>query len=91
VVSELLSAKLSLGDRRALQSMLVELPLCSCPFEHWVKVGELRALCSKKGFKVSTPDAHVAQCAIDLNAYLSSEDKIFTKIAGIAPLRLATR
>ncbi len=90
VLSELLSAKLSPKDRLNLQEMLHELPLCVCPFEHWVKVGELRALCAKAGFKVSTPDAHIAQCALDLDAYLSSRDGIFKKISTVAGLRLAT-
>lgn len=89
VASELLSAKLSPLQRSDLQEMLAELPLCECPFEHWVKVGELRSFCSQKGFKVSTPDAHVAQCALDRNAYLISEDKIFEKISKVSSLRLS--
>jgi predicted nucleic acid-binding protein len=89
VLSELLSAKLSATDRQGLQEMLAELPVCFCPFQNWVKVGELRALCAKKGLKVSTPDAHIAQCTLDLDAYLSSQDEIFKKVAAVVPLRLA--
>ncbi len=91
VASELMSAKLSSSESTALKEMLSELPLCSCPFDHWIKVGELRARCAKKGFKVSTPDAHIAQCALDLDAYLSSKDQVFSKIATVAPLRLSDR
>ncbi len=90
VASELLSAKLSLAQREALREMLAELPLCVCPFEHWVRVGELRARCLAKGFKVSTPDAHIAQCTLDLDGYLLSEDKVFEKISKFISLRLVT-
>jgi len=88
VAAELLSAKLTTDKRNDLREMLSELPLCPVPFEHWVRVGELRAHCLAKGFKLSTPDAHVAQCAIDLEGYLLSEDKIFQKVSKVARLRL---
>jgi hypothetical protein len=45
----------------------------------------LRAL----GVSVSTPDAHVAQCALDTDGDLLAEDHVFEKIAGVVPLRLA--
>lgn len=89
VASELLSAKLPPTKRNELREMLAELPLCACPFEHWVKVGELRAHCAENGFKISTPDAHIAQCALDLDAYLASEDKVFKKLTKTSRLRLA--
>lgn len=89
VVSEILSAKLSPADRKSLNEMLAELPLCSCTFDHWVRVGELRAACAAKGIKISTPDAHVAQCALDLGGYLASEDGVFEKISKATALRLA--
>jgi hypothetical protein len=38
---------------------------------------------------VSTPDTHVAQCALDVGAELLTEDRIFKKIARHQPLRLA--
>jgi hypothetical protein len=38
---------------------------------------------------VSTPDAHVAQCALDVDGLLLTEDTIFGKIGCVAPLRRA--
>ena len=43
-----------------------------------------------RGLHVSTPDAHIAQCAIELDAPLLSRDRIFSKIAAVTRLRLAT-
>lgn len=88
VASELLSAPLTPAKRESLIDFLAELPLCDCAFDHWTRVGELRARCAEKGFKVSTPDAHIAQCALDMNAYLTSEDYIFGKIAKKVGLKL---
>ena len=49
----------------------------------------LRADLRARGLSVSTPDAHVAQCALDVDGLLLTEDTIFAKIARVAPLRLA--
>lgn len=46
-----------------------------------MRVGRLRAQLFLKGISVSTPDAHVAQCALDVNADLLSEDHVFSAIA----------
>ncbi|MEK6704285.1 MAG: PIN domain-containing protein [Bdellovibrionota bacterium] len=91
VVAELLSAQLASSDRVELADFLKELPLCEVHFEHWKKVGELRARLSKKGINVSTPDSQIAQCTIDLNGYLLTEDAVFKKIASATPLRLLPR
>ncbi len=88
VVAELLTAKLTKRDKADLISVLDELPLCICDFEHWVRVGELRENLLRKGVSVSTPDAHVAQCAVDLEGYLATEDKIFSKISNRIDLKL---
>ncbi len=88
VAAELLSAQLKTSDRVKLTDFLTELPLCETSFKHWACVGELRASLSKKGLHLSTPDAHVAQCAIDLNGYLLSADAIFKKAANLSALRL---
>jgi hypothetical protein len=90
VAAELLSSRLNAKDRTQLQDFLNELPLCEAPFLHWAKVGELRAQLSAQGLNASTPDAHVAQCALDLKGYLLSEDAIFKKIAAVTSLRLST-
>lgn len=88
VAAELLSAHLKAKERVNLIEFLKELPICSTPLEHWLKVGEFRAHLSKKGLHASTPDAHIAQSAIDLNCYLMTEDAIFKKIANLSLLRL---
>ena len=76
-------------DRAALEDLLTELPLCMSDLAHWLRIGRLRALLASKGISVSTPDAHVAQCALDLNAELLTEDQIFKHIAKHSTLRLA--
>jgi hypothetical protein len=52
-------------------------------------VGLLRASLREKGLSVSTPDAHVAQCTLDLEAELLTLDGVFARIARAVPLRLA--
>jgi predicted nucleic acid-binding protein len=56
---------------------------------HWLAVGELRRGLARHGLNVTIPDAHVTQCAIDLDATLIARDKIFRLIADRIPLRLA--
>lgn len=90
VVAELCSGRMKPKDRTALVDLLNTLPLCETPFEHWVRVGELRSTLLGKGLSVSTPDAHVAQCALDLGATLLSEDAIFKKLARQARLTVAS-
>jgi predicted nucleic acid-binding protein len=88
VAAELLSAPLSKRERRSLVALLQDLPLHPTPLDHWLAVGSLRAQLSKKGLAVSTPDAHVAECAIEAGAALWSNDAIFSEIAKASPLRL---
>ena len=51
-------------------------------------MGRLRADLRGKGLSVSTPDAHVARCALDLGAELLTEDRVFGLMARHAPLKL---
>lgn len=88
VVAELLSGAHRPAERRALADMLKEVPLHDTPLAHWVGVGELRRSLKEKGLSVSTPDAHVAQCALELDALLISKDAIFGKIARVTRLRV---
>ena len=89
VAAELLSGRLSARKQRELESALRELPLCAQDLDHWFRVGRLRASLRAVGLVTSTPDAHVAQCALDLDAELLTEDAIFAKVAKHAALRLA--
>ena len=89
VAAELLSGRLSDSERAELQDMLSDLPAVGVDPEHWFRVGKLRAGLRAKGLSVSTPDAHVAQCAIDTGGVLLTEDRVFGKVARVVPLRLA--
>lgn len=89
VAAELLSASnVGAKQRDALRQFVLSVQLCATPVEHWIAVGELRAALARRGITVSTPDAHVAQCARDYRAELMSDDAVFTRIAGYAGLRV---
>lgn len=88
VAAELLSAPLKPYEKKKLMSFLCELPLCVSSLEHWFRVGELRSRLSLKGFKISTPDAHIAQCCLDLDCHLLTEDKVFKNIADKVNLKV---
>ena len=89
VAAELLSGRLEDSERAELQDMLSDLPAVGTDPEHWFRVGKLRGALRAKGLSVSTPDAHVAQCAIDTGGVLLTEDRVFLRIAKAVPLRLA--
>lgn len=89
VAAELLSGKMNVRQRAQLESFLLDLPVCEHDLGHWMRVGRLRAQLFLKGISVSTPDAHIAQCALDLKADLLSEDHVFFKIAEKTSLRLS--
>jgi predicted nucleic acid-binding protein len=65
-----------------------DLELVETPREHWVRVGELRRRLRSRGLTVSTPDAHVAQCALDVRGILLSSDAVFRRIGRLTELRL---
>jgi len=88
VVAELVSGAERARDRRALTGLLEDLSLHETPLAHWVQVGDLRRLLGSKGIAVSTPDAHVAQCALDRDAILLTGDAIFKQIARHTKLRV---
>ncbi len=90
VAAELLSGARHPRDRSALIDLLTDLPLHPTPFAHWIAVGDLRAALRRRGLSVSTPDAHVAQCAIERDALLLSNDAVFRRVAKLSALQLAT-
>lgn len=90
VVAELMSAQLTQKQEKELVAFLDDLPLCEVSMQHWIATGKTRALLAKKGLNVSTPDCHVAQCALDVNGFVISEDKIFQKMAKYLPFRLVS-
>jgi hypothetical protein len=89
VGTELLSGRLGRRKRADLESLLSDLPACGLEAAHWWRVGALRASLRQRGLSVSTPDAHVAQCSLDLGGKLLTEDAVFGRIARLTPLRLA--
>ena len=88
VCAELLSSPLSPRKRTKLADMLRDLPVHPTTFAHWERVGALRARMLRAGLNVSTPDAHIAQCALDSGALLWSRDQIFAKVGQHCDLRL---
>lgn len=88
VVAELISGARQHQERAAIEYLLKKLPLHETPLDHWIRVGELRQDLRSKGISVSTPDAHVAQCALDRDAVLLSRDAVFARIARFSPLRV---
>ncbi|MBI4464553.1 MAG: PIN domain-containing protein [Acidobacteria bacterium] len=88
VVAELVSGARRRREQIAIAELLQELPLHQTPLAHWIRVGELRRGLRNKGISVSTPDAHVAQCALDRDAVLLSRDAVFANIARLSPLRV---
>ena len=88
VAAELVSGCLTSRQRAELESFLSDLPLCVVNFDHWLRVGALRATLFAAGLSVSTPDAHIAQCALDLQGDLLSEDRIFSKVSPKTPLKV---
>ena len=88
VVAELISGVRQAHHRAAITDLLQDLPVHETPLAHWIRVGDLRRRLGKAGIAVSTPDAHVAQCALDRDAVLLSRDAVFRRIAKRAPLKL---
>ena len=71
-----------------MDDLIRDLELVETPRAHWVRVGELRRRLRGRGLSVSTPDAHVAQCALDVRGTLLSTDAVFRRIGRITELRL---
>ena len=88
VVAELLSGARRSRDREAIVELMSRLALHPTPLDHWMAVGDLRASLGRRGLSVSTPDAHVAQCAIECDAVLLSLDAVFGRIAKMSSLRM---
>ena len=91
VVSELVSGARTPRDLALLTDLLTDLPVHETPLEHWIRVGELRRFLRDRGLAVSTPDAHVAQCALDRGAWLLAGDGAFPSMAEFVPLQLIRR
>lgn len=88
VAAELISGTKQTEDiENDLKEFLADLQPCDNSLDHWIRVGKLRKQLARKGITISTPDAHVLQCALDLKAYLVHNDKIFDKVRPHVPLK----
>jgi hypothetical protein len=90
VVAELVSGARRKTERASIARLVDELPVHETPVDHWIRVGELRRALLDQGLSVSTPDAHVAQCALDRDALLLSRDSVFARIGRSVHLKLST-
>jgi len=90
VIAELVSGATSRGDAKRVEDLVQELDLVETPRAHWVRVGELRRRLRGRGLSVSTPDAHVAQCTLDVGGVLLSTDAVFRRIARLTDMRLVS-
>jgi predicted nucleic acid-binding protein len=88
VIAEVLSGQLTLDQREVVGNLLQDYPLADTPLQHGMNVGSLRRTLRARGLNVTLPDAHVAQCALDLDATLLTHDEVFRQIAQHTPLRL---
>lgn len=87
-VAELLSGHNTPAQRVAIGELLQDFSLHVTPLRHWMDLGNLRRVLSARGINATIPDAHVAQCAIDLGALLLTRDDVFLHIAAHTTLRL---
>lgn len=88
VVAELVSGARTAKARATIEDLVTDLELHPTPIAHWIRVGVLRRALAAKGLTVSTPDAHVAQCALDRDVPLLSRDGVFRDIGERVGLRL---
>lgn len=90
VIAEVVSGDMHPDQRFALGELLQEAPMHITSLAHWLDVGKLRRELRRRGVNVNLPDAHVAQCALDLDAVLLTRDDIFPLIAHHTPLRVTS-
>jgi len=88
VVAELISGAMTADQRTRIGELLQDAPVHDTPLDHWIRVGDLRRTLARKGVSPTIADAHVAQCALDLDAVLLARDGIFATIAKHTSLRL---
>lgn len=90
VVAEVITGASTVEQRNAIGEFLQEAPVYETSLGHWISVGLLRRELRRKGLTVTLPDAHVAQCALDLDAVLLTRDAIFKDIARHTALRVTS-
>ncbi len=88
VISELVSGATQAKEAAAIAELIPSLKIHRTDLRHWIAVGDLRRDLASHGLNLTIPDAHVAQCAIDLDATLITRDKVFDLVSHYIPLRL---
>ncbi|HXH37878.1 MAG TPA: PIN domain-containing protein [Thermoanaerobaculia bacterium] len=89
VISELVSGATRGNETIAIAELIRSLTIHETDIRHWIAVGDLRRDLASHGVNLTIPDAHVAQCAIDLDATLFTRDKVFNLVSQYVPLRFA--
>ncbi len=88
VVAELVAGARKQREREAIADLVRDLEVHEVGTNHWIRVGDLRRRLGSNGVAVSTPDAHVAQCALDRGGLLLSSDRVFLRMRDFVDLRL---
>jgi predicted nucleic acid-binding protein len=90
VVAELVTGATTAAAREEVGILLQDVQIYPIDLEHWIQVGLTRQMLRRKGLTLTLPDAHIAQCALELDATLITRDAIFAKIADHTDLRVIT-
>lgn len=90
VAVELTSGARNREEQMVIEDLLADLPMHDCSFHYCARAGELRRTLRGKGVSISSLDAQVAQCALELDAPLLTRDAVFWKIAAHTKLRIAS-
>ena len=90
VVVEMVAGAITMEERTAVGEIVQEALLHQTSLAHWIDVGILRRELRRKGVTVTLPDAHIAQCAIELDALLLTRDAVFAQIAQHTALRVTS-
>jgi tRNA(fMet)-specific endonuclease VapC len=88
VVAELVSGARTPEQAGDVKELVERLEVHRTDLDHWIAVGTLRRRAADRGVALSTPDAHVATCALDRGAVLLSRDKVFRRLADFLPLEV---
>lgn len=88
VVTELFAGADSPERRAMIGEFLQNFPIHDVGLDDWMCLGNLLRNLRRHGLNATLPDAHVAQCALDLDATLLTRDAVFGRIAEHVPLRL---
>ncbi len=81
VISELVTGAARSEEKSAIAELMLHVRMHETDIRHWIAVGDLRRDLARHGVNLTIPDAHIAQCVIDLDATLITRDKVFQLVA----------